>query len=59
VTQPTSPSDNETIQAYMRAMRDPQHREKMERTAPFTAEEEATLYRLLDEALDGLEEPPT
>lgn len=36
---------------YDKRMDDPDYRARMERTAPFTSEEESKLYELLDEAL--------
>ena len=40
---------------YDKAMEDPEYRARMERTAPFTEEEEQELYALLDSALDEAE----
>lgn len=39
--------------AYDKAMEDPEYRARMERTTPFTAEEEQTMYALLDELADA------
>ena len=36
---------------YDKRMEDPEYRARMDRTAPFTAEEESKLYELLDDAL--------
>ena len=38
---------------YDKAMEDPAYRERMERTAPFSAEEEAEMYALLDSLADA------
>lgn len=36
---------------YDKRMEDPEYRARMDRTAPFTDDEESRLYELLDEAL--------
>ena len=38
---------------YDQAMEDPSYRERMERTTPFSAEEEAEMYALLDSLADA------
>lgn len=43
--------------AYDKRMEDPEYRARMDRTTPFTAEEEQTLYSLLDEALGEIPAP--
>ena len=57
----TDPADNPHIKAYLDRMQDPEYRASMERTEPFTAEEEAQLYAMLDEAFADLfgEDPET
>ena len=39
--------------AYDKAMEDPEYRARMERTAPFTEEEEQEMYSLLDTLADA------
>ena len=38
---------------YDKRMEDPEYRARMDRTAPFTDDEESRLYELLDEALSA------
>lgn len=46
-------SNQPDFTAYDKAMEDPEHRARMERTTPLTEEEEQTMYALLDELADA------